>query len=316
MTLFFDTPILFLIFNRPELSQKVFEQIKAVKPRFLFIAADGPRSDRVDDIVSCKLAREIINQVDWPCELKTLFRNENLGCGLNVSSAISWFFEQVEAGIVLEDDCLPHLSFFPYCEELIKKYKDDHDIYLISGTNVQTGIKRGDASYYFSNITSTWGWASWRRAWNHFNYDISDYQQSVKSGDLDHVFQTSQEKSHWIKCHKHFINRKKDIWDFQWLFAIWRNKGIGITPNTNLIKNIGFRENPVHYFLKDLIREPSIGNPMLFPLTHPEKKIDHEADLFTFKNTFSHSFNRIFRLTKENGLYAILKYSIKRFLEK
>lgn len=306
-----NTPVLFLIFNRPEVTQQVFDQIKAARPQQLFIAADGPRPGRPDDIIDCKQTRKIIEQVDWPCELKTLFRDENLGCGYAVCSAISWFFEQVESGIVLEDDCLADQSFFHYCNELLEKYKDDEDIYLISGTNLQNGIQRGNGSYYFSNYTIIWGWASWRRAWNHFQYDIPDYNELFQSGYLDYLFQSHHEKSYWRKKIKTAVINKS-TWDYQWYFAIWKNKGMGITSNVNLIKNIGFRNNASHVFLQDSIREPSVTRPILFPIIHPDKKIDRDADLFAYRNAYSHSLTRFLRLAKENGIINILKYSFSR----
>ena len=312
MTPPFKTPILFLIFNRPDVTQRVFNQIKIAKPQHLYVAADGPRPDRHDDIINCRITREIIDQIDWPCELKTLYRAENLGCGFAVCSAISWFFEQVEYGIVLEDDCLADPSFFPFCGALLEKYKDDEDIYLISGTNVQNGIQRGDGSYYFSNYTITWGWASWRRAWNHFRYAIPDYEESFQSGELNHLFRSKQERSYWRKKVKTAVLHKASIWDYQWYFAVWKNKGMGITPNVNLITNIGFRNNAVHDFLQDSIREPEITQPISFPLIHPGKKIDREADLFTYQNAYSHSLSRFFRLVKENGIIKILKYSFSK----
>jgi hypothetical protein len=281
----------------------------------LYVAADGPRPGREDDKINCALTRAIINQVDWDCEVKTLFRDENLGCGFGVCSGISWFFEQVEEGIVLEDDCLPDISFFPFCNELLNKYKEDEDIYLIIGSNMQNGVKRGDASYYFSNYPITWGWASWRRAWNHFSYEIPHFHQSFKSGDLNHVFQSFQEKSYWRKKVKLGVTEKRNIWDYQWWFAIWKNKGITITPNTNLIVNLGFRNDGSHIFLHDSLREPSISNPIQFPLVHPKNKIINKfADQYTYKNIYSHSLFRLLRLTRENGIAVILKYAFKIFI--
>jgi hypothetical protein len=304
----FKTPILLLIFNRPDVTQKVFDRIKLIQPKYLFVAADGPRPDRRDDVVNCSKTREIIDQVNWECEVKTLFRKENLGCGLAVCSAISWFFEQVEEGIILEDDCLPDISFFPYCSELLDRYKDDKDIYVISGMNRQNGIKRGNGSYYFSNYPITWGWGTWRRAWNKFSYDIPDVDHAYKSGILDHVFQSNNEKKYWRKKMQLVESEKKNIWDYQWRFSIWKNKGIGITPNVNLIVNIGTTNLPTHVFLKDSFREPSIAYTMSFPLVHPKKTLELEADWYVFENAFNHSFRRIIRLIKENGIISIFRY--------
>lgn len=312
MVSYFDTPILFLIFNRPDVTQKVFDQFKIIKPRYLFVAADGPRHNNERDQIFCKETRDIINQIDWDCELKTLFRDENLGCGYAVCSAIDWFFEQVEEGIILEDDCLPDVSFFSFCKELLIKYKRDESIFLISGTNMQNGEKRGETSYYFSHYPITWGWATWRRAWTHFSHDIS-LEHLFKSNDLNHVFQSSREKKFWETKLSESAQNKKSVWDFQWWYAIWKNKGIAIVPNTNLIVNLGFRATGSHYFLKDSIREPSVSNSIVFPLKHPiNKSVDNEADIFTYKNAYSHSPTRLFRLVKENGLITFIKYMLCR----
>jgi len=314
MILNFNTPILLLIFNRPEVTQKVFNQIKAVKPRYFYIAADGPRPDREEDIINCQQTREIIKQVDWECEVKTLFRDENLGCGFAVCSAISWFFEQVEDGIILEDDCMPELSFFGFCSELLEMYKADDTVFLISGTNMQNGYRRGNASYYFSNYPLTWGWASWRRAWSQFRYDVPDFEMAFSSGVLDHAFQSSKEKLYWKNKIKMVESNKKNIWDYKRFYAIWKNKGIAIVPNTNLIINIGFVNSGTHAFLIDSRREPSSLNSIRFPLKHPLKIIDREADQYIFRNAFSHSIPRLFRLVKENGIISILKYSLSKFI--
>ncbi len=316
MESYFKMPILFLIFNRLDVTQQVFDQIKKIKPKHLYVAADGPRKNSASDILDCKKTRAVIEQIDWPCELKTLYRTENLGCGFAVCSAISWFFEQVEEGIILEDDCLPDISFFQFCSELLVKYSDDKSIYLISGTNLQNGHQRGNASYYFSNYPITWGWASWRRAWNQFDYDSPDADKSFKSDSLDPIFQSGQEKMYWRNKIRKVKSEKKNIWDYQWFYAIWKNKGMGITPNINLVTNIGFRNNAMHTALRDSIREPSTTNSIHFPLIHPDKDINHLADQYAFKNAFSHSFSRLFRLLRENGILNILKYMMHKLSNK
>ena len=156
--------VLFIIFNRPETTQRVFDAIRLAKPTRLYIAADGPRENKTGEKELCEQARKIAQNVDWDCEVKTLFQKENLGCGKAVSHAISWFFENEDMGIILEDDCLPHQSFFKYCEELLEKYKNNDRIGIISGNNFQKKRKIGSFSYYFSDIVNIWGWATWARS--------------------------------------------------------------------------------------------------------------------------------------------------------
>ena len=181
----FKTPILFLIFNRPDLTDIVFKRIREVKPKYLYIAADGPRLTHPDDFEKCKRAREIVlNLIDWQCELKILFRNENLGCGKAISEAITWFFNHVEEGIVLEDDTFPSLSFFTFTSWALNKYRNNKNVMLITGTNFQLGKKRGLGDYYFSYYPNSWGWASWKRAWSFYEYTVknfSDYEKSLEN---------------------------------------------------------------------------------------------------------------------------------------
>jgi hypothetical protein len=164
-----------MIFRRPDFTSRVFEQIRNVRPARLYIAADGPRSGREGEQQLCIETRAIIEQIDWDCELKTLFREKNLGCKMAISSAIDWFFEQEEEGIILEDDCLPNQSFFRFCDTMLEKYRNDDRIRHISGCNLQHGKKWGTASYYFSNLTHAWGWANWRRVWKDYDRDLKLY---------------------------------------------------------------------------------------------------------------------------------------------
>ena len=310
----FDTPILFLIFNRYDIAQNIFNQIRKIKPKFLFVAADGPRFGNVDDKANCTKTREIINHIDWPCEVKTLFRDINLGCGTAISSAINWFFDQVQEGIILEDDCLPDLSFFPFCEELLAKYRDDENIHLISGSNLQNGIKRGNASYYFSYYPMIWGWATWKRSWLNYKFDLPEFEETFKSGQLNHIFQSNNEKLYWRnKIHQLESQKVKHTWDYQLLYAIWKNKGICISPNENLVVNLGFRNASTHLFLRDSIREPSVKYSIQFPLIHPQKVVERKADHYIFKHVFSHSFSRFIRLTKENGISTVFRYALSKF---
>jgi GT2 family glycosyltransferase len=163
-----ETAILILLFNRPETTIRVFDKISQIKPQRLYIASDGPRKNFDGEKEKVKKVREIATRVDWPCEVKTLFRNENLGCKKGVSSAITWFFEQEEQGIILEDDCVPNLDFFTFCESLLDRYAEDERVSVITGNNFQNNKWRGDASYYFSKYNHCWGWASWRRSWKDY----------------------------------------------------------------------------------------------------------------------------------------------------
>ncbi|QEM03450.1 nucleotide-diphospho-sugar transferase [Mucilaginibacter rubeus] len=305
----FKTPILLLIFTRLDTTIKVFERIKEKKPKYLFIASDGPRADKPEDVVKINVVQEyILSRIDWDCEIKTLFREQNLGCGLAVSGAITWFFEQVEEGIILEDDCLPHPDFFSFCEETLTRYKADKRIWEISGTNLQGGVKRGDGSYYFSNYGGIWGWATWARAWKHYDFDLKNNDTFIKDKHIQRVFQDKKQQRFWMNT----LKNAKDIdtWDYQWLMTIWTNNGLSIIPNVNLIENIGFSAAGTH--TKDepkWYRALTKGNGKLGEMSHPDTiTVNTEADNFFYYNCF--------KVPVFNALVSRVKSGIKRKLFK
>ena len=243
----FQTPILFIIFNRPEITQKVFNQIKQIQPMHLFIAADGPKTNRLEDLRKCEDTRNIINQINWPCELKTLFRDENRGCGYGPAEAVTWFFEQVEQGIILEDDCLPDPSFFFYCEQLLQKYMNDPTIYLVCGTNPMLKWKEKEFSYLFAKLGWTWGWATWRRAWNNFDYTASLWNTMEGKRRVEQFLSNEDYFNHFSQeFNQYFKTVRNDVWDFQWLLCRFYNSGYSIVPTRNLISNIGTGMDATH----------------------------------------------------------------------
>ena len=182
----FTTPILFMIFNRPDTTARVFERIRGIKPSRLFVSADGPRLQKPDEAEQCIQARAVIQKIDWECEVKTKFSDKNQGCKMGVNSAINWFFEHVDEGIILEDDCLPDISFFPFCQTLLELYRNDERIMHIGGSNFQDGKLRDDGSYFFSGINHIWGWATWKRAWKQYDVQI----RSLPSLRNNEIFRT------------------------------------------------------------------------------------------------------------------------------
>lgn len=306
----FAIPVLFLIFNRPDTTQQVFNRIKQIQPKYLFVAADGPRLAKAGEFEKCNETRNIIKQIDWDCELKTLFREENLGCGVGVSSAVNWFFSNVEYGIILEDDCLPALSFFSYCEELLTKYKDDEQVMLIGGINFQNGIQRGKGSYYFSCYPHIWGWASWRRAWHYYDFEMKGLESFAKHR-IQTVFNSHAERVYWKKLLPKFKAWGIDTWDYQWFYSIWNRNGFSITPNSNLVVNLGFRNSSTHTFLRDSYKEVNEYSEIKLPLVHPEKIIDKAADKNTFNNVLGYNLKRLFRLFRENDTLIIIKFLIR-----
>ena len=295
----FKTPVLFLIFNREDTTQKVFDAIRQQKPQYLFVAADGARKNKPEDAEKCRRVREIIKQVDWDCELKTLFREENLGCKVAVSSAITWFFENVEQGIILEDDCLPDPSFFPYCEELLDRYKDDTRIGHISGDNFLSGSIEENRSYDFCTCPHIWGWATWRRVWK--NYDVN-FPFWTEQKDKRHLlFNNSREKFYFSSFISDALSTKKEysVWDTQYWFTLRVQNQLSIYPAVNLVTNIGVGDlNATHTSIKkQKLSIPAVR--IHLPLKHPNcvlrnKKIDDRTVkklFFSWKRLVLHFFN-------------------------
>lgn len=240
-----NTAVLFLVFNRPDTTKQVFEAIKEAKPPRLYIAADGARKEKDGEQEKVRQVREIATKVDWECEVKMLFREENLGCKIAVSSGIDWFFENEEMGIILEDDCWPSQSFFWFCEELLKRYKDDMRIMLVSGYNKQEIWNSKQYDYFFSHFGGIWGWASWKRAWQHFDFKMSHLEEFSENENFKHLL---GDKLGPIreKQMKGVLVKNIDTWDYQWGFARHINSGLACVPSRSLIQNIGFGEDATH----------------------------------------------------------------------
>jgi hypothetical protein len=210
------------------------------------VAADAPRVEKEGEVVLCQQTRAIIKQVDWDCEVQTLFREENLGCQKAISSAIDWFFEHEEMGMILEDDCLPSPSFFSFCSELLERYKDDTRIMMISGNNFQDGQVRGEASYYFSSIPNIWGWATWKRAWKLMDLEMSQIEDFRKPSIIDEIFIDKNVALAWRLAFAYTRFKKVDTWDYPWCYTLFVQNGLSIKPNKNLVTNIGFGEGSTH----------------------------------------------------------------------
>ena len=265
------TAVLLVIFNRPETTRQVFQSIRAARPTRLYIAADGPRKDKPGEREKCEECKSIVSEVDWECDVKTLFREENLNCGRGPSSAFSWFFENEEEGIILEDDCLPSQSFFWFCQELLERYRHDNRIMHIGGNNFLNGWQKdSDYSYYFSQSGHIWGWATWRRAWLKFDYDITLYQKLKKKNYFTNFFLNQLEKIYRLrKFDKTISGGHVDWWDYQWDFARYVHSGLAIVPENNLVRNIGFGDGATHTQNGDDKSAAMDVRDIEFPLQHP-----------------------------------------------
>jgi hypothetical protein len=281
-----NTPILFIVFNRPDTTKQVFEQIRNAKPSRLYVAADGPRDGIKEDIHKIAKVREITTNIDWPCELKTFFRDKNLGCKKAVSESINWFFIHEKQGIILEDDCLPHFSFFSFCETLLDRHANDAEVFAITGNNFQNNVWHGEASYYYSKYMMCWGWATWRRSWSHYQLDIPFWPEWSKSKAwLEHT-PDKIERKYWEGKFEKMLLNKIDTWDYSWVASAWYNGGLTATPNVNLVSNIGFGKDATHTISKnDKFSRLPVKN--IRDLRHP-KSIHRnvEADNWTFNHHY------------------------------
>ena len=282
------TPVAFIIFNRPDTTKEVFAEIANAKPPKLFVIADGPRGDHPDDLEKCTAARAIIEGVDWECEVLKNYSHVNLGCGNRVATGISWVFEHVDRAIILEDDCLPHSTFFRFCEELLEKYIDDERVMMIGGNNYLFSQKRMQYSYYFSRLVCLWGWGTWRRAWQHYDIEMKLWPELRDTPWLLDILFNDRQVEYWRSIFDGFYTgvSNVDTWDFQWGFACWSQNGLVILPAVNLVSNIGFGDDSTHTMVED-IRANVPTAKMVFPLKHPLCAVrDRETDQLIFDQIF------------------------------
>lgn len=312
----FSTPILLVVFNRPDTTRPVFDAIRKIKPKYLFIAADGPRKTREDDTEKCRRVKEIFSDIDWPCEVKTLFHEQNLGCKTAESSAFDWFFEHVDMGIILEDDCLPDQTFFRYCAELLEKYKDNEQVMHISGNNFQRGNSRFkcNESYYFSTLPNSWGWATWRRAWQKYDVDIKRWPKLRDSKKLERAFNNHGGYEYWSKVWDQYYRGEIDSWDGQWVLSCAENGGLCINPSFNLVTNIGWGEDATHCKIENSNAKLETVS-MTFPLKHPAKiNVYKDADNYTIREVFRVDNKLHYRLVRPFKIVFPSFYSVAKKL--
>jgi hypothetical protein len=296
------TPVAFLIFNRPDTTKKVFDAIRQAKPQKLLVVADGPRADRPGEAEKCEATREIIKLIDWDCEVLTNYSDVNLGCKKRVASGLNWVFENVEEAIILEDDCLPHPTFFQFCQELLEYYRYDTRVMHISGCNYGVLGSFPDQSYYFSKVTGVWGWASWRRAWKWYDVDINFWPDFCKQGKLlQGIFTSEKELKVRFKNWEGVHLGKIDTWDYSWHLTCICQAGLSIKPNHNLVSNIGFGLEATHTKSTRSHFAHLQTEAMQFPLKHPKFMLwDSDAEKRYFQQMFNTgSFNRLLSLFKK-----------------
>ncbi len=303
-----DTPVLLCVFNRPKQTTGAMDRLRAIRPNRLYVAADGPRPGHPTDAERCAEVRRIVSNIDWPCDVRTLFREHNVGCKRSIGGAISWFFENEERGIILEDDIIAEPSFFPYCTELLERYRDDEWIAIISGCNFTAGRTTSDDSYLFVRNLNMWGWATWRRTWHLVDLDMSDWNDHRSAAFLRENYgapwATQQE---WERHFDNTVNRRVDTWDYQVCYSLWRRGLLAVIPSVNLIDNDGAGADATHMTTEKprfLIDSPP--QPMAFPLRHPRTvELHPTADAILDHDAFGISTGRSLHIAMKMQLRKV-----------
>ena len=262
-------PVVFCVFNRPTPTRTVFAAIARARPARLLIVADGPRKDRPGEEDLCRQVREIAQQVDWPCDVLTNFSATNLGCRERIISGLNWAFSLVEEAIILEDDCLPDPSFFPFCQEMLERYRGDSRIAMISGDNF-TGVPlpTGD-SYFFSRMTHVWGWATWRSAWSRYDRHLRQWPEIKRANLLSEIFDDPRLVEYWTaRFDEMHDDTGPNTWDYQWAYTNLIHNALCVTPAVNMVTNIGFGADATHTSGADQ-NMTLASHSMEWPLRHP-----------------------------------------------
>lgn len=302
-----------IVFNRPAVTRRVFDLIRAARPPQLFVIADGPRADREGEAALCTETRSIVlDHIDWPCEVRTNLADANLGCTERVLSGLDWVFEQVDRGIIVEDDCLPDPSFFPFCEELLERYATDDRISLISAQNVTVGASTDDASYWFSRFQLIWGWATWRRTWNLCReVSYADWPALRETSWLMDWLGDQHQARCWRALFDSLETGQVDDWSFRLSTMAFRHHMLSISPGTNLVSNLGFGEGGTTTVDDDHALAEMPTSPIVMPLRHPERvEADTDRDQQTFERIFNFMPDR-----DVNALRWRIWYRLRRAVE-
>ncbi len=273
------TPVVLIVFNRPDLAGRILERVRAARPPRLLVVCDGPRANRPGDHARVEAVRALFaTAIDWDCEVIREYAETNLGCMDRIHTGLNRAFDLFPEAIILEDDCLPDPSFFRFCDEMLERYRDEPRVMNIAGTNLVAGRHRPAADYWFSHHPWTWGWASWRRAWQHNDYELKTWQD--RQAELRASFASRWERQYWLSTFAHARRdlRAADSWDFQWNFSCRTHGGLSVVPRYNLVENLGFGTDSTHT-RADMSRLAVPTRPLSFPLAHPDTMdVDRYAD--------------------------------------
>lgn len=297
--------ITFITYNRPDTAEAVLNTIHRARPERLFVIADSPAPGDEKNIARCELVRSLVDAVDWDCEVHRNYAEEHMGLQKRIPSGLSWVFDQVSDSIILEDDCLPHPSFFSYCSALLDRYRDDERIMAISGENFAAaqGFRRGEYSYYFSKYFHCWGWASWARAWKKRDCSLSNWPDFRDGGGLDALCRDSAERSYWIERMDKEAASPVKSWDYTYMYSCWVQSGLSILPNVNLVSNIGFGRGGT-YATDAYSWQANLPTEDIGELKHPP---------FVFRNEQADRYEFEFSRQKPGGAKKIMNTVARMF---
>lgn len=290
-------PVVLLVFKRPEPTARLLACLREVKPQVVFVVADGPRPDVSGETESCARVRQLIDRgIDWPARVVKDYADLNLGARERVSTGLSWVFGQVDRAIVLEDDCLPHPTFFRFCSELLEHYRHDTRVSAVSGDRFLPASFPIDTSYYFSRYTHSWGWATWRRAWRFYDDEMRHWPELRDSGWLEAMFPHPLEAALWREIFDSVHQRREDAWDYPWTYACWRQNLLAVVPAVNLVTNIGTGEDASNTKGAEPLKHNLPAVAAEFPLVHPDAMVRHHvADDWTQLRVFGRAKDRTWR---------------------
>lgn len=307
-----NVPVLLTGFNRADFFIQSLISLRELGLKQIFIALDGPRPNHEHDIAESEKIRKFLHETkSWSINMEYLVRKENLGCRYAMQEAITWFFEHVEAGIILEDDCTFHPDFIPFASEMLERFSDNPEIMHISGSNFQKGQRFGNESYYFSAMPHIWGWATWRRAWKRYdeNIDLKVLDQ------LEGYFNNKKDINRFKREFSKAISGKLDTWGYRWINSIWKHKGLCITPSVNLITNIGFGENATHTKQEKSSLNKMPIRSLDMPFVHPhEQEINYKADNLLYKKHYKPKIN--YRYIKYKLLLPFIQMNLPGLYKK
>ncbi|HEY9879035.1 MAG TPA: glycosyltransferase family 2 protein [Leptolyngbyaceae cyanobacterium] len=285
----FQTPIALLIFKRPKTTSKVLEVLRQIRPVTLLVISNLPPENKPDQLKQCQETRALIDQIDWPCRVLKNYAETYLSCKERISSGLNWVFETVDRAIILEDDCIPDLTFFQYCEELLDRYAEDERVMAITGDNFNIPPRQPQYSYFFSRHTQFWGWATWRRAWQYYDITMRLLPEFLEAGWLSEMFQEPAAIRWWEKTLQEVYSGQKDTWDYQWDFSCWIRGAACIVPRINLVSNIGFDKDAAHNRDAFDWRANLPTSPIELPLKHPPfVRIDEQCDRILQKRYYGY----------------------------